>query len=181
MTTFPLLFFQAKSNFSNHTSNNIDRIGDILEFRLSVTQQALAQLSRSSFIINALVDSSGREVYLGPTLRDFNLPIDIPVKLTLFDSNIVPFAGNTAGYADSDIQLRKLATESLKTQQPRFVVHKSGRDNLLVLAFPVFYPPAADYEGVLLAVIDAEQLFILPQRAMDASSCLTIAASSGHS
>lgn len=179
IATFPLLFYQARSNFNEHTRNNVERIGETLQARMEVTQQALEQLAKSSFIVNSLVDSSGREVYLGPTLRDFHLPNNLPVKLVLLDGNIAPFAGNTPGYRVTEERLRTLATESLKTQSLHIDVEGVGEHKSMVFAIPIFYPPSSNYEGVLLAEVDATQLLYLPQNYIEEDDCLTIFSGSG--
>lgn len=179
IATFPLLFYQAKSNFNEHAHNNFDRISDTLQSRMVVTQQSLEQLSKSSFIVNSLVDSSGREVYLTPTLRDFHLPGDLPVKLTLLDSNITPFAGNTPGYSVISEKMRKLVASSLKQHQLQTYVETNGDGKSMGFAIPIFYPPSANYEGVLLAMVDVGGLLALPERYLDEGDCLTITSSGG--
>lgn len=178
VASFPLFFYQAWKNYSEHIHNNLDRIGDTFEFRLSATQQALDQLAKSSFVVNSLVDSSGREVYLSPTLRDFRLPIDIPVKLILFDANMVPFGGNMPDFATTGMQLQKTAALSLKQQKGQLLAYTSDGHNNLALAFPIYYPPASSYEGVLLALIDNDLLFRLPPSYFDDNDCITVSMAS---
>lgn len=176
---FPLFFFQARQNFSQHINNKLDRIGDVFDFRLSTTKQAFEQLAKSSLLVNSFVDSAGREVYLSPILRDFRLPDGLTVKLILYDANLSVFAGNTPDTSAWSELVRHIATETLKIEKPRFSVHTSGGRNFLVFSNPVYYPPAAAYEGVLLAIIDADSMFGLPEDVLDAQACLSIGLSAG--
>lgn len=179
IATFPLMFYQAKNNFNEHTRNRIDRITETLQSRMVVTQHALDQLSKSSFIVNSLVDSSGRDVYLTPTMRDFHLPDDLPVKLTLLDSNITPFAGNTPGYNVVNEKMHLLAASALKLHQLHTYVEANEVSKNMGFAIPIYYPPSANYEGVLLAMVDVAGLLALPENYLEEGDCLTITSSGG--
>lgn len=179
VTTFPLFIYQAKVNFEEHAQNDIDRIGDILDFRLSATQQALDQLAKSSFVVNSFVDSSGREVYLSLILRDFRLPIDLPVKLVLFDANIKPFAGNMADFSEIGEKLKAVAGNSFKNEQHTLVAQGGNNKNSIALTFPVYYPPASSYEGVLVAEIDVDALLRLSDAFRIGENCLTVSSKNG--
>ncbi|MFZ6773498.1 sensor histidine kinase [Undibacterium sp. SXout7W] len=172
--SFTLFFYQAKKNDNDHTNNSINRIGDTYEFRLSAMEHALSQLAKSSLIVNAFVDSSGREIYLTPILRDFRLPIDLPVKLILFDANAMPFAGNMPDHLHLGEELRHIAIESLKTEQANIIPVMSQQRHNIILAVPIFYPAAKSYEGVLLAIVETNALFDLPGNHLDADDCLTV-------
>ena len=172
IASFPLFFYQAWQNHTEHKHNSLDRICDTFEFRLSATQQALGQLAKSSFIVNALVDSTGREVYLSPTLREFNLPIDLPVKLIMYDANMKPFAGNKADFASAGGMLQRVGETALQSQKVKLLEYSNQGHN--EIAIPIYFPPASSYEGVLLAVVDAELLFKLPENYWDDNDCLTV-------
>ena len=171
---FPLFYYQTWKNFNEHTQNKLDRVGDRFEFRLFAAQQALEQLAKSSFIVNSFVDSSGREIYLSPTLRDFRLPIDVAVNLVLFDANLSPFASNMPDYSASGNSLRLLAEKSYKAGQASITVQENKGHKTLVLAFPVYYPPASSYEGVLVATVDAEEMFHLPENYLEHQECFSV-------
>ncbi len=151
-TAFPLFYYQAWTAYQTHSRNHLDRIADSFEFRLDSAQQNLAQLAKNSFVVNSFVDSTGRDAYLRPTLREFNLPFPGGTKLVLYDANLSPFAGNTPEYAALGDARRNLAGEVLAQGKARIAVSGAGGGTTVIFAFPIYYPPASAHEGVLLAL-----------------------------
>ncbi|MDH4289587.1 MAG: hypothetical protein OEV65_12640, partial [Aquincola sp.] len=91
LIAFPLFYRQAQSNIEAHYRNNLDRAEEQLRFRVSALLESLDQLAANSFVVNSFVDSSGRGLYLMPTLRDYRPPFGVPQALDLFDSNLSLF------------------------------------------------------------------------------------------
>ena len=155
----PLFMYHSWQIFHGHAANALDRFADKFEFRLRTSQQSLEHLAANSFVINALVDSSGRDIYLQPTLRDFLLPIGIPSRTVLFDANLSAFAGNHSSYPATAGLVDALAKLAFKSEKPQATVLEEQGRKLVALAIPVYYPPASAFEGVLVGVLDSEAIF----------------------
>jgi len=157
LITFPLFYVQVGSTNAIHYRNNLERTTDQLRFRVSALLESLEQLAGNSFVVNAFVDSTGRELYLLPTLRDYRAPYGIAHGLTLLDSNlaIVSDTGTDPGLSELEVRTARLALERGRV---RFAVDDGGGRARLLIAVPVYYPPASAYEGVLLSSVDARSL-----------------------
>lgn len=176
-TAYPLVFYQAWENFKDERANDFSRVADRFDQRLESVRQSLDQLARNSFVVNAYVDSTGREVYLQPTLRDFKLPFGAVDDLVLFDAGAQPFAerigrpGITGTLAPS---LAPLARAALARKRPQLAVLVVDGRAVLDMAFPIFYPPAQDYEGALVARVDLDALLAAPAGFDEDLDCLVL-------
>ncbi|MBE7941767.1 MULTISPECIES: ATP-binding protein [Ramlibacter] len=177
-TAYPLVFYQAWRNFGDERANSFSRIVDRFEQRIESVQQALEQLSRNSFVVNAYVDSTGREVYLQPTLRDFKLPFGVETELVLFDAGAQPFAARSATGMDLAPGLQTLARDAIARRRPQLRVQPQagGASAMVEMAFPIYYPPARDYEGALVARLPLAALLDQPAGLDPALDCLQLAA-----
>jgi signal transduction histidine kinase len=173
LIAFPLFYRQVRSINEAHDRNKLERADEQARFRGSALIESLEQLAANSFVVNAFVDSTGRELYLLPTLRDYRPPFGVPHTLTLLDSNLSIF-GDTlhdARLAPIESTLARLALGKGKTQLAFDDAQGSAR---LLIAVPVYYPPASSYEGVLLSSVDAPALLQPAAAALEPTECLTI-------
>lgn len=177
---FPLVSLQTWRNVENDAENSFEHITDRLELRLDAARQNLSLLAKNSFVVNSYVDSTGREIYLQPTLRDFKLPFGMDSTLFLFDANIEAFASDTANYGPQALLVKNLAGKALKEEKPQTAILSIENRKMAAMAFPIFYPPASNYEGVLVGLVDVEQLFLVPSRLTDPSHCVAINAERIH-
>lgn len=182
----PIIAAQAIRNFDDELRNSVSRITDRIELRIDSTLQNLQQLAKNSFVVNAFVDSTGREIYLQPTLRDFVLPFGVESQLVLFDASANPFAANKVLSPEALPEFATLARAALAEKATRIAVHPSGAtltnpadkaDNAATVAFaiPIYYPPASDYEGVLVGIVPLAHLLSVPETSLAADECLSIA------
>ena len=158
LSTIPMFFHQAWQNFSGQSDNEIRRLTDQINLRLSVIEQNLSQLARNSFVVNSLVDSTGRELYLQPTLRDFRLSFNMASDVLVLDANLDPIGGSL--HADGAMPAAvSLAKRAMEQQQPAMAIHEAGPEALAIVAIPIYYPAASAYEGVLIGSLKAADLF----------------------
>ncbi len=189
----PIIATQAIRNFDDEVSNSVSRITDRIELRIESTLQNLQQLAKNSFVVNAFVDSTGREIYLQPTLRDFVLPFGIESQVVLFDASANPFAANKPLPPEALPEFVELARAALAAKAARVAVQSQGLTDAaateatnstqataatISFAIPIYYPPASDYEGVLVGIVPVGQLLAVSEHLLAADECLVIASAS---
>jgi signal transduction histidine kinase/ActR/RegA family two-component response regulator len=173
LVAFPLFHRLASSARDLHYANSLERAADQVRFRAMAVVDSLRLLATNSFLVNAFVDSTGRELYLLPTLRDYRPPFGVDYQVTLLDSNFAAF-GTTAPERALTIIEARLARAALAEGRTQFAVDDDAGTPRWLIAVPVYYPPASSNEGILLASIDARGLFrptVLPD---EQRACLTV-------
>jgi signal transduction histidine kinase/CheY-like chemotaxis protein len=173
LVAFPLFYFQERSNNASRDRSNLERASENVRFRVTALMASLDQLAGNSFVVNAFVDSTGREIYLFPTLRDYRAPLGIKNALVLLDSNLTVF-----GRTGADMPLTPVAEHSalaaLEKGKTQLKFHEVQGQLRLLMAIPVFYPPASAYEGVLLSTVDVGELMQPMVSGLTSTECLTI-------
>jgi signal transduction histidine kinase/ActR/RegA family two-component response regulator len=175
MIAFPLFHRQAQSNIEAHYRNNLDRAEDQLRFRASALLESLDELAANSFVVNAFVDSTGRELYLMPTLRDYRPPFGVVQTLDLFDSNLSVFGHSGPPWPVTTAE-RAVVLAALHKGRTQLVFEPVDGQSRMLIAVPVYYPPAASHEGVLLSRVDATKLFGPATSFLQPSECLGVSA-----
>jgi signal transduction histidine kinase/ActR/RegA family two-component response regulator len=173
LIAFPLFYGQAQSNIAAHYRNNVERADEQLRFRTAALLEGMDELAANSFVVNAFVDSTGRELYLQPTLRDYRPPFGITQSLRLLDSNLSIFghSGPALPLAPIEATIARSALDSGKTQL--LFKDVQGRQRLFI-AIPVYYPPASAHEGVLSSSVDARELMQPVLDTLKPTECLTV-------
>ncbi len=173
LIAFPLFYFQERSNNASRDRSSLERADESTRFRITTLMASIDQLAANSFLVNAFVDSTGREMYLFPTLRDYRAPLGITTELVLLDSNLIVF-GRTG--ADSPITPteKQSATAALEKGRTQFKFHEVLGRTRLLMAVPVYYPPASAYEGVLVSSVDVGELLQPVMSGLTPTDCLTI-------
>jgi len=174
LMAFSVLSYQSWNNYRKSAQGNLERIAESYEFRLSSVLQDFHSLARNSFLINSLIDSTGREVYLYPTLRDFRLSIGIEARTVLYDANIAAISTNTAGPVSWAMLMSDLPAKAFKLGQGQVAAQRLNGDEVLAMAVPVYYPPSASYEGVLLGLVRISDVLASPSHFLDPGECLSI-------
>ena len=143
-----------------------DLAGQRLELNLSAVMRELSSFAATSVVSNALLDSSGRDVYLLPLLRSFRLPHDLPFTLGVYDFEGGPVAGTRelSGEFVGEAWVTSVIDEERDHAEVRFV---AGEPTLL-LARPVLFPATGRAEGMLVLnfplapLMDEQQLLLGP-------------------
>lgn len=177
ISAVPLFIHQAWQNFTGQSNNEVHRVADQISLRLSVIEQNLVQLAQNSFVVNSLVDSTGRELYLQPTLRDFRLPFQMRSRVVVFDANLEPIGSSVRDPSDLVAASTPEARRALANQKLAVAVHRDDHGLNLIVAIPIYYPAASTYEGVLVGSLNAENLFA-GANVSELNGCVEVVASS---
>jgi PAS domain S-box-containing protein len=124
---------------------------------LDETAEALAELSKNSLIGNGLVDSGGREAYLGGFLRGAAMPLPVDFELSLHD-----YKGKLiiSRHGATELDLSGAAWRAYVLQQGQPYAELTGDNHALLIAYPVLYPATAEVEGMLVLQISLRDLFV---------------------
>ena len=118
--------------------------------------QALAQLADRTLVRNALVDPTGNQAYLRPTL-DETLHDDLSLRgLWLTDHAARPLSSSVGMGTPGDMPnaARQLAQRCLQTEQAQTLWVHLGQRWQLIIARPVRFATTNSIEGSLVAAID---------------------------
>lgn len=147
------VYYFAQEHQKHDLADNADIMGQAFAATLNGWQDAIAGLARNTVLANALLDSSGREQYLVPFMREFDMHIEEQLGLTLCDFLARPLVSTGLGdprcYGDNPAYKTTLD----KGQPNAFTARENGHA-LLVLLVPVHFPATDSVEGVLVGRLD---------------------------
>lgn len=166
--SIPVIYSQVSHTKTAEREHQVAWLQEYIEFRVDGIVDSVQSLARNSFVVNAFVDSSGRETYVQPLLRDYRPPFGLNGRLIVLDLNLTPIAASNYdqlwAYADLPIGSRALKTGSAQVD--------IGIDNRnIVVAAPVFFPPAAANVGVVLLEVPLELVFAAPGVSLGEGYC----------
>lgn len=129
-------------------------IEGIVQHQLNGTAHTLKDLADSAVVRNGLLDTDGRRGYLEPLLSDLiaRSPEVHLLSLTDFDGHPMSLVHKSIDVKNPDLRL--LALDAIEGERPVWKQVMGENSPLLLVAYPVRYPPTQTYEGTLLAVID---------------------------
>jgi PAS domain S-box-containing protein len=146
-------YFALRAQIEAATASGLATQTHLIERRLShfinLASAELETLSRNSFLSNGLVDSSGRDGYLLPFLRDHRLSIPgrEGVSLTLYDfagKPLIQVRPDAAIAADADV-----VGQTIAMGRPQVRISTQGNETYLKLVQPIHFPPTQSVEGAL--------------------------------
>lgn len=156
--TYVALQTQIKATVQRELAAQANLVESRLSHFIMQASAELATLSRNSFIVNGLVDSSGRDGYLRPFLRDFRL--SLPGKeddsLTLYDFGgkpLIQVGPAPAIAADTDV-----VGQAIATGKPQVRIITQGQQTYLKLVQPIHFVPTQSVEGALVVRIQLAPL-----------------------
>lgn len=114
-------------------------------------------LAANSLVVNGLLDSSGRDAYLGPFLRDQRLRGKSERTFTLVDHRGTALATNAHGRAPDYTRTGWLST-LIDTGRPVAAWTEAGQTRML-LAYPVRQPATREPEGALVLEVSLATQF----------------------
>jgi diguanylate cyclase (GGDEF)-like protein/PAS domain S-box-containing protein len=115
-------------------------------------------LAANSLVTNGLLDSSGREAYLGPFLRDQRLRGGTEHTLTLVDHRGAPLVSNAQGPAPDYTRAPWLAR--LMESSASVAAWADPARTTLLLAYPVRVPATQEPEGALVLEVSLVTKFV---------------------
>lgn len=172
LIAIPVIYHQVSNTIEEDNEQQTIRLQELFEYRLDTTLESVQSLAKNSFVVNAFVDSSGRELYLQPLLRNYQPPLNMKGKVVVLDINLNPIAAsayeNLAGYSSLP-----MVSHALKTGSSQINVSVDG--HFLLFAAPVFFPPASSHVGVVLLEIPLKLFFVAPQKFSSENHCYAVA------
>lgn len=121
-----------------------------LEARLDNINNDMRNMSGNLIVVNALIDSAGREMYVEPFLRSYRLPQGIPCLLTLCDFSGTPIISCQGSKKLRTYSDEPLLTQVITNQRPLARLGKNEKGGHLLIAYPVFYGATGKPEGLLV-------------------------------
>lgn len=160
ITAFGTYFFlqeRKRQELDWQADNVAKHFGDTLRN----WEETLASLARNRVLANALLDSHGRDQYLVPFMREFDIRVEEHLGLTLCDYLRRPLAANGLGnplcHAD-----RPEFADTVGAGEIRTFLGQEGGHRVLVILVPVLYPTTMTVEGVLVGRLDLTAWFDNP-------------------
>jgi signal transduction histidine kinase len=138
-------------------ANRSQLVAQQLALSLNAVEADLRDLAANSFIANGLVDSTGRDIYLLPFLRDHRIPFSSRVDLLVADYQGKPFASNTGSIPALGI-LPEMQ-ETIESAQPTAFLAPESPVLSLYFLVPIIFPPTGHVEGILIARLDLNEIF----------------------
>ena len=127
---------------------------------LNALASRMTEIAASTILATGLVDSIGRETYLGPFLDSIRQINGIPVQVMFTDFQGSEIASNS-GAQFSPEQLTWLRSH-LETGQAMARVFASPQGNELVAIEPLVYPRTSSPEGAVLYKVDLRHIKVGP-------------------
>ena len=122
-----------------------------LESILSTINQEVKNLSENLVLVNALIDSEGRDIYIGPFMKGYKLPYALPFTLTLCDFQGNPVIASQLemqGYTDNTI-----LKEVIEGGKPLAAIREAGEEKNLLIIYPILYSYTGLPEGMLVLTV----------------------------
>jgi PAS domain S-box-containing protein len=127
-------------------------------------------MSTNLAVVNALVDSAGREMYVGSFFNSYRSQQNIQTLITLCD-----FSGKLLISNQNRENLHSHSTDAailnsvITKQQAVSIFHTEGNETSLIVFYPVFYAATGMAEGLLSLEISVSQLLstLMPDLLLD--------------
>ncbi len=128
---------------------------------LDSVQKDVANLSRNTLLINALIDTSGNLPYIDSFMKGYRPAGHEPIRLTLCDFQGNPVASNVQ--TPAAYNLPELLRQAVDGGRPfATVLHHegAGRGASILVAYPIVWTMTNQAEGVLVAEIPARDIIV---------------------
>ena len=156
-----LAYGNARTLLLRNADERLAGFAELLASRMALllaNVDAEAQaLAANSLVVNGLLDSSGRDAYLGPFLRDQRLRGNTERTFTLVDHRGATLATNAQGRVPDYTRSEWLAA-LIDTGQPVAAWARAGQTTML-LAYPVRLPATRQPEGALVLEVSLATQF----------------------
>ncbi|MBU6259489.1 MAG: response regulator [Burkholderiales bacterium] len=173
LASAPILYTQVSDNIAMRRANEVDRLRDFFDYRLQAVAASVIALAHNSFVVNAFLDSSGRELYLLPLLRDDRVPFGLAGRIVVVDLNLNPIGSNQPGAL---APWGKLPVEREAYDSGRATLRIAADGSRVLIAVPVYFPPASSNVGVVLLDLPLADLFSAPAGSGRDARCYRITA-----
>jgi PAS domain S-box-containing protein len=169
LTTVMIVFFASvsylalrvsiSSNVEQKLTSETRQLARVFSLILNGITKDVVDLSKNSFIASGLVDSTGKDLYLLPFLRDYKNTFNIPVNMVLVDFQGVPIAGNKPEYLKNYYFGYEIKQSLASGKTVAAVIADELEGEQLLLVAPIIFPPTQQTEGALVVKVDFDQVF----------------------
>lgn len=147
----------VQDNITDALERQVELVSQQLELNLGAVSRELSGLAATTVVSNALLDDSGRNVYLLPLLNAFKLPYDIEFSLMVSDFEGKPVASRYeaggAGYQGVS-WVNNVIEEGVAIAE----IVAADHERQLILAYPVLFPATGQAEGMLVLDFPLNQM-----------------------
>jgi PAS domain S-box-containing protein len=124
-------------------------INNRLEIRLENIHNDIRNMSTNLVVVNALLDSAGREMYVEPFFNSYRTQHNLSFLLTLCDFQGHPLISSQGKEKFKSYTDATLLNQIITNQQPFVHLENDGDKTTLLIAYPVFYAATGMAEGIL--------------------------------
>ncbi|MFC1684245.1 ATP-binding protein [Pseudomonadota bacterium] len=150
-----------------------------LELNLGAISREISGIASTTVVSNALLDSSGRNVYLLPLLSAFKLPYDIDFKLVVTDFEGKPVASNHEKHSDG-YKGKSWVNDVIEQEIAYAELSSSGDEQKLTLAYPVLFPATGQAEGMLALEFPLNQMLNKEPAFLHGDMAISLTSKTGH-
>ncbi|MGV1100040.1 sensor histidine kinase [Thiovibrio sp. JS02] len=171
-----------KGQIEEKLSFEASLLGNRLETRLAGINDDMRDMAANLIMVNALIDSTGRDMYVEPFLSSYRLPHQIPCLLTLCDFEGKPLVSCEEQKPFLSYTAKSLLSEVIDGGRPLALLRKTDPEITLLIAQPVFYGATGRAEGMLVMELPFFQLVTscLPDATAAEAKIFTLSGSPGE-
>lgn len=156
----------------------LNHFAALLGEKIAVFAKHTRDLAKNPLMVNALLDSPGRQAYLQPFLAHYRFPLNTPHSLSLCDFEGNPLAEQQAFPVGclADLPESQAVIEN-EQPQARFILLEQKPS--LALFEPVFFPGTGRAEGYILTALDLQTL-VVQYNPFESKATLALLSDEGH-
>ena len=128
-----------------------------LQQKIESISSEVATLSSNLMVVNALIDSKGRETYIVPFIKSYSLRENIPFTMTLCDFEGSPIVSNS-GSKTLSAERVKIISGMLDKRTPHAEIIRGDKKISLFIVYPVIYFATDRPEGFLALEVDLKDM-----------------------
>jgi len=144
------------NQINQHIEHHADTIAERTERILALLLEDIRNMSENLIVVNALIDSTGRDTYVRPFFLGLKLSGNMPFALTLCDFEGKPIISNLKNAPS----YRRAEYTKVLIDQERPMARIDSRDEgpYIEMAYPVFYGSTGMAEGFLIVDIGLDHI-----------------------
>ncbi len=128
-------------------------INSRLKTRLENINNDVHNMSTNLVVVNVLLDSAGREMYVEPFFTSYHTQHNLPFLLTLCDFKGAPLVSSQGKENLKSFRDTSLLNQIITSQAPLARLEKDEDKTTLLVAYPVLYASTGMAEGILVIEI----------------------------
>jgi PAS domain S-box-containing protein len=153
-----------------------------LEMRLTSINDDMRSMAANPVVVNALVDSTGRNMYIEPFLESYHSHHDFQCLLTLCDFEGRPLVSCKGAPKAKNFSDSSLLDQVIVKELPLARIEETASQLTLLIIHPVFYGATGKAEGMLAIEIPLAPLItgFMPKTALNNGTLFILSNKSGE-